>query len=336
MKIILLLTLLVILANCSNELEIIHPSPDTPVIFGAIDLTSDHYYITLTHTVVGECSIFELLEDNPGAILYPEAEIRMEAIGTSGILWSTGFHSDPAHKKPGVFPAVPGHLWVSDQVINDPMVYNKYTGPWKNLQSIRLTVKIPGRDSIIWAIADVASPDGLGGVRDGWRVNFFETEPIELSIGSDPDYPSKYRDLIMRLNYVNFFKYSTDTVKQEVLLRKNISYPHPRQGTSVKIPPDFFLNKLRANVPFIDSLLHRRMMEFDLVVYSTSFDYSTYEKVQQNIENQSATQNWSNIENGIGLFMIIGKSEKRNLKFHQETIDSIVRSDITKHLKFQW
>jgi hypothetical protein len=84
-----------------------------------------------------------------------------------------------------------------------------------------------------------------------------------------------------------------------------------------------------------DINIERKLVDFDLTFYGISDDFNTYLSVNKpSIGIVQKKPEFTNIENGIGLFASRNIASFENLSFHPSTIGLIQTNEKTKDLGF--
>jgi len=317
-----IILIVLILFSCENEIDVIDEVESKPVIYSLLNLHDTVYSVSLTRTFIEEENAY-LLAKNPGAVFYPSANIRLDGLVGDSSIWSTSFYKTDVRKDEGIFPSEPGYLYYSDSVITD-FDENGLLGGY--IETFRLSIHIPSHNISASAKRPYCLPGGIASPLDGRTVSLFDRKEFTIICGSIEG----YRQLSFRVRYIEKLKDIEEPIEQEIeyMVRKNMP-----SDKYVLIPGDFFLNKLARNIPLVDNLQFRRFIDFDIIFFSTDEAFLTY-ITTNTYTNDMIRPDWSNIENGIGIFSLISIDEKSRLKLDQRSRDSIAFSPITSKLKF--
>ena len=85
----------------------------------------------------------------------------------------------------------------------------------------------------------------------------------------------------------------------------------------------------------VNDNVQRRLVDFDLTYFGISDDFNTYLSVNKpSIGIVQKKPEYTNIENGLGLFASRNSISFKNLGFHPTTLGLIQTNDKTKNLGF--
>ncbi|MCK5821990.1 MAG: hypothetical protein KAH17_08885, partial [Bacteroidales bacterium] len=155
-----LFVLLVILlsSSCDNEIDVIDKVDSKPVIYSLLNINDTVYSVSLTKTFVGDTNVYALA-CNPDNVFYSSANIWLDGLVGDSIIWSTQFYLSDLVKDNGIFPQVPGYLYLSDAVITKIDENGYFLDCYREIERFRLSIDIEGSMSIISAIVPVYHPN---------------------------------------------------------------------------------------------------------------------------------------------------------------------------------
>lgn len=319
-----------LLFSCDNEVDVIDVVESKPVIYCLLNLGDSVYSVTLTKTFIDETNIFDLIND-PSVVFYSSANITLSALNGNTSLWSTIFSQTDITKEKGIFPSSPGYLYQSVSVFPALDKYGFLGRKFRDVDKFTLSVELPNENINISTSVSVYYPNRIIWPRSVSMIDFYGWEDFIVKI--NPQSGSSYRQLNMKVRYWEKLVGNKEFMDKEIefILRKDLQIID--NEIRAPFPLDFFLNKLATNIPKVENLHLRKFVDFDLVLYSGDDVFDTYRE-SYTFTTDLVGPNWSNIENGIGIFSLIFTHKMEGFTIDQRARDSLALSPITKDLKF--
>ena len=279
-KVLYTIIISIIVTSCNNEIDVIDEVDSKPVVYSLLNLMDTAYSVSLTKTFIGLENIYTLAS-NTSTVFYPSADVRLEARTGDKIIWSTSFYQSEQIKEEGIFPSEPGYLYYSNSVLSGI------------IDNFKLIIDIPSLHYSISASVPVYKPCCIINPGTGRKkISLFgRGEVFTVSIGQRTG--SAFRQLNMKIRYFEKLVGSDELEEkeQEFIIRTKI--PVLKDGIFARIPGDFFLNKLVANIPTVNDLQFRRFIDFDLILYSADEVYKNYTEIYV-YTTDLAQPGWSN------------------------------------------
>ncbi len=322
-----------VLLSCDNEVDLIHVSESTPVIYLVFNPNSQNYYLTLTKSVVGTENAINLIK-NPDLVFYNQATVLLNGLEKDSILFSLEFNKSVSNKEPGIFAQSSGYLFESEPTVltfNDLGLIDR---PYHKLTSFELIVIIPESSDTLHSKIDLIKPDRiLKPRRQGIKVDLAPPNSFIAQLWANTD-NSYYK----QLNFSFFYDELIDSVVyQRCDKLKMVSYirdDNLDKIIDISFDGTHFLNVLSAQVtPPSPKVIWRKPRKFDFSIVTVDQAFKNYQETYQ-YSSEGISMIWSNVSGGSGLFAHYVSSTQYGYKFNQRTIDSIALSSTTKHLKF--
>lgn len=356
-KTLLLLCSMAVLASCDNDIDITADWKDVPVIYGVLDVNEPVQYVKLNKAFLGQGDVmmmaqeFDSLHYNVDLVEVRLLEQKLEWVDSLVAKdWVTKkvIELEPTtefDKPEGVFSSPSQIIYKTEEELNKDRFYAIEVF---NVQS----------DSVV---AYTDSPVDLLPSIQIVKPNIFSP----LSITSNGYTPKvewssveggKLYELKMRFNYIEHpILDPSDTV------HKFIEWTFPRrqslnvnggENMSFSIDNEQFLNFLSANIDE-DQDMRRQAVGMqpssgssgfsishsclDFTLYAAGEELTTYILLNGNSSSIVVERpNYTNIENGIGIFSSRTKDIVSGVKITNATNDEIAQSEITKHLNFAY
>ena len=334
MKQIGLLLLVIFLVGCDNELDIIEPSGDIPIVYGFLDPASDTQYIRIERAFVDpEVSALEIAQI-PDSIYYPEtvtARITNNINQDSILLTRINGNLEGLIRDEGVFVQDPNYLYsVPSDVINIDVdaVYTLNLDRGNGLPLVTATTDIVGPSRFI--SPNPLSPDP--------RLNF-ELDS-DVSITASVDDQGIIFDLYLDIFYVErmpggSFEGRQVTWQVASNLRRDESddsvLRHRQEGEG-------FFSALAARIPVVDGIT-RRFSSMTLVIEGGNGTLDEFLRVGQANLGITSTQDipfFDNLSEGRGIFASKNSTSLEGITLTTSAIEELVTGEITGDLGFEF
>ncbi|HFC00002.1 MAG TPA: DUF4249 family protein [Phaeodactylibacter sp.] len=329
----LLLSLSFMINSCDNELELIAPWEDIPVVYGLLSRADEVHYIRVEKAFLDPKTSALEIAQNVDSLYYDEHVIvQLERVKTGDVfnLQKIDGATVGINREAGVFANSPNYLYK----INDSEI-NLQAGEIYRLKIIRgeglpiVTAETRVIDDYEFVRAAPANPIDFQYKRDitiSWRSDdkaavFFDLNIILYYQETDPNNPSTFID--KSLNWS---------------VAKNIKREDPTNPRMVyKLPGIEFYQFLGQNIDGSQKL-NRIFRKLDFVVTAGGkelFDYINVGQANTGITSSQLIPSFTNLSEGLGVFSSTNRLVRTNFTVSSTTRDSIRNGVFTKALNFQ-
>lgn len=326
----IILAIGLVLCACSNELFVLVPDDEIPVVYFRLNPADKFHYLTLTRSFSGDGNAFDLAR-NEDEVYYAHADIRMEGWSGEYKVWETRFEPSDQVKDDGIFPTVPGYCFSA--INTQPFFDNGWLPdrPDNGITSVRLAVDLHGKfGPIISQIQIVPMPIQMIPSRKNKTLDLYpSTGYYYMQFRIDPDVV-KYCELFLIFRYQELSGTWLDR-SINVPLREKMFILN--DSASTYLYPEQFFNRIAVNIKPVNDTILRRFSSLDLIFYAGDVNFKEYTETYINAGNMD-TPPMGNICNGYGLFTMVREIRIENMNLSSKTLDSLVRGQYTRKLGF--
>lgn len=306
--------------SCENDLDILDDYKETPVIYGLLNPTSTQQYIRLQKAYLGEGNAL-LMAQEPDSIYYDTNLVSLSLIQVRNGVTINTFELHPRmdlRKEEGLFTDLDHRVYFLDHRPDRTSQYhlkflNKSTG------------------LIATSVTDIITPPVQQTLSSAININLADDDPFRVRIRTGQN---------GRMYGLNIkFKYLERRVGQVVYTQKTIDIPQPYQlsfndaGNEVMefhIDGKNFYQILGSKIP-VDPNMQRpavsTRLDFQFTVGSEEF--YTYYVVNQPNNAVFSSPDYTNIENGKGIFTSRMDTTLKDYNLNSASQDSLVHGFFT-------
>ncbi|HBO73895.1 MAG: hypothetical protein A2W97_12835 [Bacteroidetes bacterium GWE2_40_63] len=345
---LLLISLTILTSSCNDDFPINSDWSDNTLVMGILCTSDTAQYIKINKSFLGEGDVYEMAKVSDSiqyASVLDVSLIEYSIISTSDSPFNESNWKRTTRdtiklvrtdeiRKSEVNPEGEAGTFATDH----NYLY-KTTAPLVDGYKYKLYIKIPGKIQPVWAETYMISKLVTSNPSINESRKIFMNEGYTMKWES-AIYAKIYQPKI-RFNYIEFA--NGDTVD------KNITIEYPMQTVDALRTPDPYetgidLNQSVGGSDFYKNLaqkiesnqqVKRRFKSLDFIFLAGGDDFNTYLNVSQTeLSYGQSTPEFSNIQNGNGLFDNRFRYEIKGRILSVSSIDSLVNGSFTKHLNF--
>lgn len=322
---ILILMVLTGLISCSNELDVIAPYKDIPVVYCVLNPGDTVHYLRLEKSFIGEDNAFDMARVQD-SVYYPGAQAVLSR-------WE-----NDVQKEQFVFEPVTGPVRDPGIFINDPNLLYRTTGKVRNNSNYRLEISIPSTGAAISASTitvntfKVIRPEGF---KKNLPLSSYENY---LSIEWLSAQYARMYQIVMRFHYLEVRNPDTVRLSADWNVGHFIS-ENGSGGELMKVEVlqrNFYQwvgNKISKPTPDVHRLAARKAI--DIIFSVGGEDLYTYMQVTgEDSGIQKERPVFTNITNGIGIFTSRYRQSIDGKGLTDHSIDSLAYGIYTRELRF--
>lgn len=323
------ITLLIIcclfLGACNNELDMIHYSDPTPIVYGILCPDDSIHHIRLTKSFISESSPWDEAKI-PDSQYFKNVTIQLELRSDNGSVIERVHFVEVVgnEKEDGVFFTEPNILYQTRGITLMPT----YVHPKIHYY---LTIYIPAIDQSV--IAETLIPPRPGirtNIRANDQINLFGLVPTYVIYGANANFS---KNISIIINYLDKIDRQWLDKTIAYTIQRGATYGQPSVSDSLHLSASWFYPFMKNRIPDDPRVTHRQFKS--ITIRSQLIDQAYYEYFASLHYRSDLFENMlSNIEGGIGLFAAYSKTEKTGITLSQQSMDSLALGSITKHLKF--
>lgn len=338
--------------SCETDFTTIDDYQDITVVYGLLDTKEPYQYIKINKAFLSESNVLTYAA-NPDSNQYLyKLEVSIEEYNNSGNKINTYLLDTTTiyNKEPGQFyypeqvlyrwnkPDKPFEIKYIIEGLNDTVGIEYF---WLNEESTyKLVIKNPQSGKEITSETPLVKDFRITKPGFGQTIRFV-TDPVNPKEfeWEKADNGAKY-EFELRFNYGEWKWGSQDTVYKYIVLSSATVSGSPGSNTlSYFYWDDQFFSSCENMIPYSDPAVEEQVRErytsfIDVVVSVAEEDYAKY--IEVNEPSTSIVQerpNYSNIDNGIGIFSSRFRKVKSK-KLHSETISDL--NKLNTDLKFKF
>lgn len=310
----MVVTGIALIAGCEDQIDILAPPEFIPVVYCLLDPDQDVQKLRISR-------VFQ--ESDPKKISDPlvnSYKVWMESRNENNDRELFNFYYVTERTERFQNQTHITHLFESEMKPERTTVYQLYVYFPELNKMVSGTTKTVGDVSII----DPAIVPGREIV-----LHPYESYTFRWSTGQS----SSYYQGVIRINYLEKENHeisskSVDLVMRPILTEPDLVYFN-QNLTGIG-----FLNNLKENIPII-SVVERKLISLDYSLYHGGYELMLFSQAAVNPNAFSnMTSDYSNLDNGRGVFSSLTALSVNNLSFAEQTIDTLAFHPLTKSLNF--
>ncbi len=318
--------------SCTTDFDIASDWKEITIVYGLIDQSAPNNYIKINRAFLSEDVSALDLAQIPDSIYYGDnMTAKIEEVSQAGTvikeipLTKVNVEEEGFVKEEGVFANSPNFLYKTDYVFQGTNTY-------------RLVINTPTGNMVT-----AETP-----IIEDFRVRSPDSEDVLNLLfdtkvrWSSAEYGAIY-DLIVHFNYSEYRVEGTELVRSI----ERLSWPlasnfKPGVTTSTSlitynISSEAFFEFLATRLTAEDQIDYREFESMDFEFFVGSEELKAYNEVQLaqfGITSSQVTPEYTNVENGLGLFTTRYNKVVDRVYLNGATLDEIACGEITGHLKF--
>lgn len=329
------------LASCSNEIDLTADYQEISVVYGILDSANEKQYIKIMKGYLDPQTNALDQAQIADSIYYPANLIVKITERESGKTFDLqrvngDTLTPPITKEEGIFSTSPNILYQLSEKLKKGNNYDLYIENPNTGKIIKSSTPLLGRFSITYPPSSVINR---------FRIAFYKN-PRGLEITwATPTYGKIY-DLQIGFSYL---EWGINQSKSEAVL-KTVEYTtatglissstNGGESLTYALEGDAFFSKLAELIPE-DTSVYRAASDtaFDIRINAGEEELYKYILVNNTLLNDitqlSAKPEYTNIENGIGIFSSKASISRKGIPIGQSSLDSLSCGQFTKGLNFE-
>jgi hypothetical protein len=294
-KLAFILLLTISISSCYNEVELLDPYKDKPIVYGLIDAADSISYIRIQKAYLSEDDVINDAQISDSNLYQHKLDVSIKS-GNRVINFDTiTLHN----KEEGAF------------FNTDIPIYYAITKDLLDVnQPLELEIKNPKSGNIAKSTAHLMDASSVVVIRPSYYISLSKNTRIEYKTAAD----IRFYQLVIRFHYMEMLPNdsSSQVYKYVDLISEMERSDTGLGGESMNFTlyPDTFLENLLLNISPSNEL-ERYLGRVDLIISTTEQAFYTYyQLVQPNNSIIEQPYSYTNIENGYGIF--VGRSSTIN------------------------
>jgi hypothetical protein len=318
MRYIVGLLVVLFLASCDNELDLVKDFKEVPVVYGLLDRTAETQYIRVERAFADREISPNDIAQNPDSLYYDDITVRLINKRTNGefILERIDGADEGLPRDEGLFATSPNFLYK----------VNTVDFPMSEGDSIQLRISNVFEDRDVRATTNIFRPPFFVSPN---TLNFERGRQFRLSWNPSDD-PTVYSAAFTFDITENRNGEIKDTTLRWVVLNNS-------ERTQLEVEGESFYSFLASSLEE-NSNITRTMGNGGFELITGNSDVADYIRVGQanlGITSSGEIPIFTNMSEGLGIFGSNVTDRRSGLPFRDSTIDSLINSPITRNLNFQ-
>jgi hypothetical protein len=322
-----LVFLLLIISSCTTDFDLYHEHSPVPVVYCQFDPTDDYCYLTLSKSFQSAGNARDQLRRR-NELMLNDAQITLQGWSEGYKAWETGFVLIDTKDLDTSASVCSRSIYRSAKKmkLNTWYLESRFSD-WL-YEDFRLIVRSPEFDEPAYSRIPVIHPPILMYPRSSMDFNLYGDEDSYFEFKMDQS-GAEYADFICDFYYQEYTNYWANR-KVRFVVNKNLSLA---EDPVIRLYYDSFFNKLVKAIGDNPDIQVRRFKYMDFT-FSVSDEYfNDYYSVSSSGYASDYTY-YSNVSDGMGLFSMKRKITITEIKFDKMTLDSLQKSELTRHLNF--
>jgi hypothetical protein len=321
---------------CDNEVDLIAEYKDITIVYGFLDQTQDTQWVRVQKAFLGKGNAL-LFAMEPDSNFYGEnqVDIIMRKLNTnnevvdSTLLPKTEFHKP---RNEGIFLSAPNFLYPYSQPIDQNFRYElivrnknsgKVTRGFTRIARKPLISNPPNSNAII----NFEQNAGLPGANPIYSFEWLRSDNVvayQFSlIFNYEEFPTANPAQITQKSFATLSSVFNPFIDEPTA--NNVRYPFSKRD---------FYNAVVANIQE-DPARSRRFRNLGIKVYGATQDFYDYYEINRPSPSiVQKTIDFTNVDNGLGLYTSRVSVGLNGIRLHPNTIDSLRAGQFTNRLNF--
>lgn len=312
----LLITPIICLTGCSEDISVINPGPPIPVVYGVFDLNQSVHYIKLTKTFAGKTDPYTLALDHD-QIFYSDAQVFLTQ--------ESGGNRMPFHLETGIprsdgsFPEYPNEVYMLNQKL--------YPGNYQ------LNVIIPSEKDTLTARFSFINTFSVITPKAGFKRFYFYEDPILFTWLADPS--AGLYEITLNLQYEEWMKTGASRVCSVSFTRQldPSELEFEKNRYSYRFYSDSFFAHLGVSIRQNTAVDYLKPVALGLLITAADTTLAKYLN-WFHLEIDDQVNPNGNVNGAIGVVGTKYSIPFRDLILSPRSQDSLVRGRYTKKLGF--
>lgn len=333
--------LLLILISCDNELDVTAEYEEVTVVYGILDTANTTQYLKIMKGYLDPKTNALEQAQIPDSIYYPPnliARITDTETGNAYELKRVDGDtlSPPIEKEEGTFASSPNILYALRQPLQQAKIYDLYIENPNTGKVITSTTPVLGPFSITYPPTSIVTE---------FRIPFYtSSNGLEITWNT-PVYGKTY-DIQISFKYlewgINESKSNAENKRVTFTTASGITSNRTtgEESETFNLEGDAFFSRLAGLIPE-DPSVNRAAVErpVDIRINAGAEELYRYILVSNTLLNDitqlSAKPEYTNIENGIGIFSSKSSTSRNSIRLTTVSLDSLSCGQFTRGLNFE-
>lgn len=314
--------------SCGNELDLTNYADPTPIVYGIISPNDSIHQISLKRSFLCENNI-PLYASNPDSNYYSNAQVFLETRVPTGevIQRSEMFRYELPTRETDMFVNSPNYVY---QCVKKDLLK-----PMRDNNELRyvLTIDIPDHKKTIYAESIIPPPPDMIAPKAGdnpFKIDMLTNRPFKFIWRGSLYYYSEFE---IRINYLE--ERMGEWVETSVSHHRKYNHWDKQvlKSNEVIVNGDWFYPMLGGKIKDDPEVTSRKFKSIDFIIKNSDeifYDYFAYEHFLTDL----TTNNYSNIVNGLGIFIAYNNIEWLGYTLNYRSLDHLAVGKYTKHLNF--
>ncbi len=334
-NIVLLLVASTFFWGCDNEINIAADWKETAVIYGALNPNQTKNYIRIQRAYLDQDQAAVAFSNNIDSLYFDTLVVTLDEFVNGSYSQTYSFkkingNNIGMEKDSGLFYNDDNYLYE----LSDPIKPSQFATDYK----YRIVVRNPQSGYVCQSSTmSVGQAEIKGPVSNNGGTIYFLNESIPVTFQEGKHARAYKVELDFRVKETRKDDPSIEQITDYKWTLVNLGKTQSLRGFELGrylVASSGFFATLASVIPENESL-QRRLVNFDLTFYGISDDFNTYLSVNKpSIGIVQKKPEYSNIENGIGLFASRNITSFTNLNFHSSTTGLIQTNEKTRNLGF--
>jgi len=312
----LLITSIICLSGCSEDMSVIRPGAPVPVVYGVFDLNQAVHHVKLSKSFAGETDPYTLALDRD-LIFYPDAQVFISSGPGTGRMPFSLETSIP--RSAGSFPEYPNEVYTLNQKLQ----------PGNYL----LTVILPSEKDTLTANFSFVNSFKVIVPKAGFKRFYFYEDPVLFSWLADP--AAGLYEITLNLKYEEWLRsgesalYTASFTRQ--LSPSELEYEQDR--CSYRFYSDSFFARMGTVIQKNNAVDYRRPVGLELIITAADTTVARYLN-WFHLEIDDKINPNGNVNGAIGVVGTKFSIPFPDLILSPRSQDSLVRGRYTRNLDF--
>lgn len=327
------IVILLIIAGCSSDLEIVDQHEPVPVIYAQIDPYDSMNFIRVAKTFkIKHQEDWGLL--NTDSLEFKTAEVYLHGKKGDQITWTEQFTETTGIKEDGFFPSGKYQVYKLDHRL--PIVIHGVTHKepgMPDIDSLIVEVRIPELNLISKASIKLLLPVKMINYKSRYLVYVYGSYPSVYAISDpgelpDPDFQYIYQQIDFTVHFKEYYK--DGFLTKQIHWLANTGW----DDNAYFIYPERIFNPMMELIPENSAVIYRTLDSIDISLLRTSKIFNNYLFIKDIWENTDKPP-YTNFDNSYGLFFSITRDGWTGMLLNWQAMDSLCDSANYRSLRFR-
>lgn len=316
---VLLVFYLIIAASCSTDVDLAADWEETTIVMGLLDASDSVQYVKINKAFLDKSVSALTLAQRSDSLYHKNISVTLDEkvngrIQNTYTLTKVDANQELGMKEEGIFANDPNFLYKLTEPLQEDAIYQLNI---ENAGSVTVTAETPIVKNIQVLKPQTTSTVNWSAenVRHTWRK---PENGVSVDLTIYIHYLEKTSDGTITSKTITWNAFKTNT------------------GDQKDIDGIDFYNQIKTNVSENASVT-RQIVDHDYVFTVAGqeiYNYIIVNNAQSGITETQITPNYSNVNNGLGIFSSKYTEVVKGVLFHPRALDSLINGSVTSHLNF--